>query len=235
MKLSIIIPAYNEEERLPKTLEQMVSFFRENDISFEIIVVNDGSTDDSSKVVQRYREKFEEIIPIGYARNMGKGFAVSKGVLKAQGDFILFSDADLSTPIEEYEKLWNFVAQGYDIAIGSRRIKGADVKIRQPMHRRILGWGFGLLTEIVLLKGIKDSQCGFKLFKGDIAKKGFEQRRVDGFSFDVEILYIARKAFCARIKEVPVQWIDSAKLSKVRAGKETFRMLRDLIRIRIMH
>ncbi len=235
MKLSVIIPAYNEEERLPRTLGRIVKFFRQKRISFEIIVVNDGSADSSKAIVELYREKFEEISLIDYNRNMGKGYAVNQGVLRGTGDLFLFSDADLSTPIEAYEKLSRFINMGYDIVIGSRRIRGADIKVRQPVHRRILGRGFGLLAEIILLKGIKDTQCGFKLFRNDIAKKAFAERKVNGFSFDVEILYIARKTFCSRIKEVPVQWIDSAKLSKVRAGKETFRMLRDLIRIRIMH
>lgn len=235
MKLSVIIPAYNEEERLPRTLGRIVKFFRQKRISFEIIVVNDGSADSSKAIVERYREKFEEISLIDYNRNMGKGYAVNQGVLNGTGDLFLFSDADLSTPIEEYEKLSRFINMGYHIVIGSRRIRGSDIKLRQPVHRRILGRGFGLLAEIILLKGIKDTQCGFKLFRNDIAKKAFAERKVNGFSFDAEILYIARKTFCARIKEVPVQWIDSAELSKVRAGKETFRMLRDLIRIRIMH
>jgi dolichyl-phosphate beta-glucosyltransferase len=128
-----------------------------------------------------------------------------------------------------------FIHSGYDIVIGSRRIKGADIRIRQPIHRRILGRGFGLLTEIVFLWGIKDSQCGFKLFKSGVAKKAFEKRQIDGFSFDVEVLYIARKKLHARIREVPVVWSDSAGLSKVRAGRETFRMLKDLFRIRMLH
>lgn len=235
MKLSIIVPAYNEEKRLPKSLETMIGFFRGKHISFEIIVVNDGSTDNSRAIVRKYGEKYKEIVLVDYQENMGKGYAVNQGVLNGTGDLILFSDADLSTPIEEYEKLSRFISRDYDIVIGSRRIRGADIKVRQPVHRRILGRGFGLLVEIILLRGIKDTQCGFKLFKSDIAKKAFECRKVNGFTFDVEILFVARKRFCARIKEVPVQWIDSAKLSKVRARKETFRMLMDLLRIRMMH
>ena len=235
MELSIIIPVYNEEERLPHTLGRIVNFFRQKRISFEIIVVNDGSSDGSKSIVERYRKKYEEISLIHYNRNMGKGYAVNQGVLKGTGDLFLFSDADLSTPIEEYEKLIRFIHLGYDIVIGSRRIRGADIKLRQPLHRRILGRGFGLLAENMLLKGIKDTQCGFKLFRKNIAKKTFSERKVDGFSFDVEILYVARKIFCARIKEVPVQWIDSAELSTLRVRRETFCMLRDLIRIRITH
>jgi dolichyl-phosphate beta-glucosyltransferase len=235
MKLSVIIPAYNEEERLPCTLGRMVRFFRQNRISFEIVVVNDGSTDNSKVIIQEYAERFEEVILIDYPKNRGKGYAVSQGVSKGLGDLFLFSDADLSTPIEAYEKLVPFINSGYDIVIGSRRIKGADVRIRQPVHRRILGRGFGLLAQIVFLRGIKDSQCGFKLFKSSVAKNAFGKRKVDGFSFDVEVLYIARKNLHARIREIPVEWSDSAKLSKVRASRETFRMLKDLFRIRMLH
>ena len=235
MKLSIIIPVFNEARRLPHSLEKMIAFFREKGISFEIVVVNDGSTDGSRTVISRYKEKYKEIVLVDYPVNRGKGYAVSRGVSKGSGEFLLFSDADLSTPIEEYEKLMGFIHSGYDIVIGSRRIKGAYIRIRQPIHRRILGRGFGLLTEIVFLRGIKDSQCGFKLFKSDVAKKAFKKREVDGFSFDVEVLYVARKKLHARIMEVPVEWSDSARLSKVRAGRETFRMLKDLFRIRMLH
>ena len=235
MKLSVIIPAYNEQERLPRTLGRMVKFFRENRTSFEIVVVNDGSTDNSKAKILEYGEEYEEIILVDYSRNKGKGYAVSQGVLKGIGDLFLFSDADLSTPIEEYKNLLPFINSGHDIVIGSRRIKGSDIRIRQPVHRRILGRGFGLLTQIVFLRGIKDSQCGFKLFKRSVAKKAFGKRKVDGFSFDVEVLYIAKKHLQARIKEVPVEWSDSARLSKVRAGRETFRMLKDLLRIRMLH
>ena len=235
MKLSVIIPAYNEEERLPRTLVRMVRFFRHNRTPFEIVVVNDGSTDNSKAIIQKYGEKFKEIILVDYPENSGKGYAVNQGVLKGSGDLFLFSDADLSTPIEDYGKLLPFINSGYDIVIGSRRIKGADIRIRQPTHRRILGRGFGLLTQIFFLRSIKDSQCGFKLFKSSVAKKAFGKRKVDGFSFDVEVLYIAKKKLHARIREVPVEWSDSARFSKVRAGRETFRMLKDLFRIRILH
>ena len=235
MKLSVIIPAYNEEERLPRTLVRMVRFFRQYQTSFEIVVVNDGSTDNSKTIIQKYGEKFKEIILVGYPENRGKGYAVNQGVLKGSGDLFLFSDADLSTPLEEYGKLLPFINSGYDIVIGSRRIKGAGIRIRQPIHRRILGRGFGLLTQIFFLRGIKDSQCGFKLFKSSVAKKAFGKRKVDGFSFDVEVLYVAKIKLHARIREVPVEWSDSARLSKVRAGRETFRMLKDLFRIRKLH
>lgn len=236
MKLSIIVPVFNEAQRLPQSLERIVAFFRGKTISFEIVVVNDGSTDASRAVIFEYMKKYAEIVLVDYPVNRGKGYAMSRGVARGSGEFLLFSDADLSTPIAEFEKLMGYMDSGaYDIVVGSRRIKGADIKIRQPIHRRILGRGFGFLTEIVFLRGIKDSQCGFKLFRSDMAKRAFRNRRIDGFSFDVEVLYISRRTLHARIKEVPVEWSDSARFSKVRAGRETFRMLKDLFRIWILH
>ena len=197
---------------------------------YEIIVVNDGSKDKTVELIKKLN--YPHIKIINNRGNRGKGYSVRQGVMHAQGELVLFSDADLSTPIEEYAKLKSYLDQGYDIVIGSRRIKGADVKIKQPLHRRLLGQGFGFLVELLAIKGIKDTQCGFKMFKSDIAKKSFFLQKMDGFSFDVEVLFIAKRRFKARIKEVPVQWIDSAKLSKVNAGKESLRMLKDLIRIR---
>jgi len=235
MKVSIIIPVFNEARRLPHSLDKIISFFNDAAIPFEVMVVNDGSTDGSKEIVCQYREKYREIILIDCPVNRGKGYAVGQGVSMATGDLLLFTDADLSTPINEYVRFNNLIHSGYDIVIGSRRIRGADIRIRQPLHRRVLGAGFGLLTELVFLRGIKDSQCGFKLFKSSVAHQAFAQRKVDGFSFDVEVLYIARKRLHARIREVPVRWSDSAKYSKVKAGRETFRMLKDLVRIRLLH
>lgn len=235
MRLSIVIPVYNEVERLPRSLDEIVAFFREKKLSFEVVVVNDGSTDGSKRIVSEYEGKYEEIVLVSYSKNRGKGYAVRRGVQKSRGELILFSDADLSTPIFEFEKLLTPIQSGFDIVIGSRRKKGADIQIRQPLHRRILGRVFGLLTELAFLPGIKDSQCGFKLFKSHLAKKAFSLQRLEGFCFDVEILYIARKKLNARIEEVPVIWRDSARFSKVRARRETFLMLMDLFRIRVYH
>ncbi len=235
MRLSIIIPTYNEEERLPSTLKRLVMFFRGLAISFEVIVVDDGSTDCSCEIALKAADHWPEVALLSCPRNRGKGFAAGQGVLGARGALILFTDADLSTPIEEFSKLEKSLALGYDIVIGSRRIRGADIRIRQPFLRRMAGRIFGWMSEVILLSGIKDTQCGFKLFRSPIAKKAFSLRCVQGFSFDAEILYIAKKRLGARIKEVPVQWNDSAKYSKVCLRKEAFRMFMDLIRIRMIH
>jgi len=234
MELSIVIPAYNEEKRLQKTLDVIVEFCKKKRIKYEIIVVNDGSTDKTKHIIQANCRINTRIMLVDNNKNRGKGYSVKHGVKKASGDLILFSDSDLSTPIEEYEKLKEYIDKGYDIAIGSRRIKGSEIKIKQPLHRRLIGKIFGLLVEILLLKGIKDTQCGFKLFRTNTAKNVFTQQRIRGYCFDVEILYISRNEYNAKIKEVPVTWINSAELSKVNVVKESPRMLKDLIKIRYM-
>lgn len=235
MNLSIIIPAFEEEKRLAKTFIRIVKFFEKKGVQFEIIVINDGSRDNTRAVVLEHSKKYKQIVLIDNKRNRGKGYSVKKGVEKAKGDLILITDADLSTPIEEFEKLNKYICQGYDIVIGSRRIKGSNVRIKQPMYRRVLGRGFGWLAGIIAVKGLKDTQCGFKLFKSNIAKNAFRLQRIDGFTFDVEILFISKKKFAARIKESPIQWIDSPFFSKVNAFKEMFRMFKDLIKIRFLH
>jgi len=235
MDLSIVIPAYNEEKRIKKTLDIIIDYFENKKLDFEIFIVNDGSKDKTKEIIEEYSKKYKQVILLDNGKNRGKGYSVNHGVKKAQGQLILFSDADLSTPIEEYDKLRRYIDLGYDIIIGSRRIKGANIKIKQPLHRRILGKGFGFIVSLITIKGIKDTQCGFKLFKKDIAKETFNLQKISGFSFDVEILYIAKKKFRAKIKEVPITWIDSAKLSKVDTKKETFNMLKDLIKIRLIH
>jgi dolichyl-phosphate beta-glucosyltransferase len=235
MRLSIVIPAYNEGDRLPGTLDALMRFCNQEALDFEIIVVNDGSTDSTRNIIQKYSKAYKRILMVNNPSNRGKGYSVKRGVQKAKGDLILFSDADLSTPIEEFAILNAHIDRGYDIAIGSRRIKGADIKVPQPLHRRCLGRGFGLLADIYAVRGVKDTQCGFKLFKRDIAKGIFELQKIEGFGFDVEVLFLANKLFNARIKEVPVTWINSAATSKVHAVRDTFRMFRDLIKVRLLH
>jgi len=204
VKLSIVIPAYNEEDRLTRTLDTLTRFFDKNAMDFEVVLVNDGSTDHTKQIVQQYSITDKRILLLDNRSNRGKGYSVRRGVQKAKGDLILFSDADLSTPIEEYDNLKVYLDRGYDIAIGSRRMKGAGIQVRQPLHRRCLGRGFGILVEICAIRGIKDTQCGFKLFKRDIAKRIFELQKIEGFGFDVEVLFLASKHFHARVKEVPV-------------------------------
>lgn len=224
--LSIIIPAYNEERRIGRTLEKIISFLDSKKYKYEIIVVDDGSKDRTREVVKRFRRvKLNE-----KRRNRGKGYSVRQGMIAAEGDYLLFSDADLSTPIEEIEKMMRLI-NAYDVVIGSRTIKGADVQVKQPFYREYMGKIFNLFVQVLAIKGIKDTQCGFKLFTRRAAKKIFPKQRIKGFGFDVEILYIAKKKGF-RIEQVPVIWRNDEN-TKVSAFRDSSDMFFDLLRIRL--
>jgi dolichyl-phosphate beta-glucosyltransferase len=228
--ISIIIPAYNEEKRLPKTLQIIRSYLDLKFQSYEIIVVNDGSTDKTLDLIKAMNYPFLKIIHL--SKNMGKGYAVKKGMLLAKGDYCLLCDADLSTPIEEIEKLLPFV-NSHPIIIGSRAVKGSDVRKSQSLFRVILGKTFNKIVQLVSVKGISDTQCGFKLFKKEVAHELFSLQKLHHFSFDVEILFLAQKKNYA-IKEVPVIWINDSN-SKVNAIEDSLKMLKDLLKIRRLH
>jgi len=234
MELSIIIQAYNEAKRIGSTLEKMLGYFRSQNASFEIIVVDDGSKDKTDGIVRDFIRNHPEVKILRHRINLGKGAAVKTGVLEAQGDYILFSDADLSTPIKEIEKmLLELKEKRYDIAIASRGVPGSKIAVSQPWYRKWVGRLFPLLVHLIVFKDIKDTQCGFKLFKKDVARKLFSSQRITGFSFDVEIIYLAKKR-SYRIKEVPVVWSNSRE-SRVRILRNSFLMLKDLLRIRFIH
>ncbi|MEM4282384.1 MAG: glycosyltransferase family 2 protein [Candidatus Woesearchaeota archaeon] len=224
--LSVIIPAYNEEKRIGNTLKRISSFLDKKKFSYEILVVNDGSSDKTLDVACR----FKNVKVISYDKNRGKGYAVRKGMLAARGDLLLFSDADLSTPIEELDRFLRFI-DAYDIVIASRALKGANIKLRQPFYREFIGKLFNALVQLLVLRGIKDTQCGFKLFTRSAAKKIFSKQCINGFGFDVEVLYLARK-YNLKIKELPVTWVNSAD-SKVRLVRDAIRMLRDMLQIKL--
>lgn len=230
-ELSIVIPAFNEEQRIGESLKKIYNYFREKNLNFEIIVVNDGSYDGTEKVVLEFYKTVQgELKILSNERNFGKGYSVRCGILNSKGKKILFTDSDLSTPIEEFEKLNYWLEQNYDIAIGSRALKDSEVLVPQPFYREYAGKIFNLPVQMFFLPGIKDTQCGFKLFKSPIAKRIFSIQRIWGFSFDVETLYLAKK-FGYKIKEVPVRWINS-KDSKVNILKAPMQMIFELIKIR---
>jgi len=235
MLLSIIIPVYNEEKRLHASLSKIVDYVREKGISnnSEIIVVNDGSQDNSVSVINQFKENYDFIKLVDYKDNKGKGYAVKKGVLSAKGQYILFMDADLSTPLEEINKVIGFLDKEYDISIGSRGLKDSDRVIRQPIYRQTMGKIFNLMVRLLLIKNIKDTQCGFKCFKKEVAREIFNQTVIDRFSFDVEILYIAQKKGY-RIKEVPVKWYNSPD-SKVGLIKDSSKMLFEILKIKFVN
>ncbi|MDR4508800.1 MAG: glycosyltransferase family 2 protein [Candidatus Brocadiaceae bacterium] len=229
--LSLIIPAYNEEKRVLPTLEKICEYLDKQQFSYEIIIIDDGSTDNTLQVIHDYMRLKEHIVVFPNRRNMGKGYSVRRGMLSAEGRYIFFTDADLSTPIEEIDKCLLYLINGYDVVIGSRSKKGADIIIRQPWYREKMGKIFNGMVNLLLFKGIIDTQCGFKGFKKDVAKKVFNRCRIHGFSFDVEALYLAQKHHY-KIKEVPIRWENSA-LSTVSPIKHSLQMFKDLVNIRI--
>lgn len=245
--LSLVIPAYNEERRLAPTLASVFQFFAERPYSTEVIVVSDGSDDGTSRVAQdaisllsghsRATGRFYE-----YQPNTGKGRAVRTGVAYTRGRFVAFTDADLSTPVEEVDRALRHLDGGlagaggdgrYQVVIGSRAADGADVSRRQPIYRRLSARLFNVLRDgIVGIRGLRDTQCGLKVFDGDVARFIFACQRIDGFMFDVETMYIAQRLRLP-ILELGVRWADAPE-SKVRLSSG-LRLLPDLTRIRLLH
>ena len=228
--LSIIIPAYNEEARLPTTLKCIVHYLEQQECSYELIVVDDGSFDDTVERARLILEPLRAGTVLENGENRGKGYSVRQGVLSSQGKYVLFSDADLSTPIQEVEKLLAFLTKDYDIAIGSRGLRESDIQRHQPWYREGMGKVFNRLARALRLTSFPDTQCGFKCFRGDVARNVFARQRIDHFSFDVEVLFIA-SYLKYRIKEVPIQWIDEPH-SRVHALYDSVMMFKDLLKIR---
>ena len=236
MSVSVIIPAYNEAERLLATLAATANYFAARGEPFEVLVVDDGSTDETAAVVREFAASRPEAIVqcLSYGGNRGKGYAVRYGMLRASGEMRLFCDADLATPAEEYEVvLAAMTAQNTPIGIGSRPLRASHLLVHQPWYREQLGRGFNAAVQILAVPGIKDTQCGFKIFTAETAKAVFSQCRIDGFAFDSEALFIARRLGYG-IAEVPISWShkDGSKVSMIRDGLQ---MLGDLSRIRWMH
>jgi dolichyl-phosphate beta-glucosyltransferase len=226
--LSIIIPAYNEEKRIKNTLEKILDYLSTRNYTCEIILIDDGSTDRTS---DKAREiiKGDRLVIIKNPVNMGKGYSVKNGILSSKGEILLFSDADLSTPIEELDKILLWIEKGYDIVIGSRALPESIIEMPQRWLRHTMGKIFNFLVQVFIINGFKDTQCGFKCFKREAAMRIFELQKLSGFAFDVEILLIARR-FGFNIKEAPVRWMNSPK-SKVHIIKGSLSMLMELFKI----
>jgi len=232
--LSIIIPAYNEEKRIGPTLSRIYGFLKTKNYEYEVIFIDDGSNDRTiSEAKDSELSKADKLKIVKNGMNKGKGFSVKKGILSSAGEHLLFSDADLSTPIEEADKLFNYMEKGYDIVIGSRSIAGSDVKIHQPFYREKMGRIFNFLVNSLLMSGFNDTQCGFKLFKGDIARQIGKELTINGFCFDVEMLYLAKKKGY-RIAEVGIIWENSPQ-SRVRVISSSLSMFMDIFRIKRAH
>ncbi len=228
--LSIVIPAFNEEARLGPTLEAYLAYCRRTARRTELLVVDDGSLDRTTAVVNQYAAHHPEVRLIRLAENQGKGQAVRSGVVNAQGKRILFADADGATPLSEIERLEAALDQGADVAIGSRALQDDNVRIKARLYRRVIGRIFHGLVELLTVPRVKDTQCGFKLFRGPVAHDLFSRMRIRGFSFDVEVLMMAQRQGYA-IAEVPVNWTHQPG-SKVNLVTDSARMLRDLFIIR---
>jgi dolichyl-phosphate beta-glucosyltransferase len=229
-ELSIVVPCYNEEERLPRTVEQIERYFAGKPISYELILVDDGSTDGTRQIQDAAAERNPSVRVEALPRNRGKGRALAEGVAASKGAEILVTDADLSTPIEEIEKLRVALTSGAGVAIGSRSVKGSRVEISQPAYRVLMGKVFNLLVQAVLLPGIWDTQCGFKLFRADVAHEVFAGLTTDGFAYDPEVLYLAKKRG-VKIAEVPVIWRNSTP-TKVMPIKSSFDMFKHVVKVR---
>jgi glycosyltransferase involved in cell wall biosynthesis len=206
---SLIIPAYNESNRIRPSLDQILKYIEEQHWQAEVLVVNDGSQDNTAQIVKEYGRTHPQVQLLENGRNRGKGFSVRNGMLHARGDICLLSDADLSSPITEAQKLFDAIAQGADIAIGSRWLQAELQTERQPLYRQLFGRIFNLLLRIVLGLNFKDTQCGFKAFRRDAAQQIFALQKIERWGFDPEILFLARQ-FGFRVVEVPVVWAHSA-------------------------
>lgn len=230
--LSIVIPSYNEEKRLPNTLLEMDKFFSSKNYNYEIIVVDDGSKDKTKEVANNFIGVVKNLKVMGESANYGKGYVVRKGMLSAKGEFCLFVDADNSTPIQEIDKLLPFFNDGFDVVIGSRSKGGRDanVKIEQPIYRRILAKSANIIIRIMAVSGISDTQCGFKCFKWQTSQEIFSRTHINRWGFDIEALAIAQKKGY-KIKEVPVSWYNSAD-SRVRPIKGAITTLGELLKIK---
>jgi dolichyl-phosphate beta-glucosyltransferase len=226
--LSFVIPAYNESRRIGETLAKALAYFKKQDYDWEILVVDDGSTDGTAAFVRR---SFPDVRVIEYTQNRGKGHAVRTGMLAAEGDYRVFSDADGSTPVEELEKLWPHFEDGADIVIGSRTVPEADVQVRQAWYRQTMGRIFNVFVQLLAIKGFPDTQCGFKGFTRAAVGDVFPRMAIQGFGFDAEALFIARK-HGLRIDQVGVRWLNSPA-SSVNAVRDSARMLCELVRIRL--
>jgi dolichyl-phosphate beta-glucosyltransferase len=228
--LSVVIPAYDEGQRLREPLLEVGAWLAAQPWAAEIVVVDDGSRDDTAAVAREVGDRLAVPVEVlRYERNRGKGFALKVGFARARGERILFSDADLSTPIQEAPRLLERLDAGYDVAIGSRWLRGADVRVYQPWYRVMLGSVFTLLVRLLLAR-VSDATCGFKAYRGPAGRELFARSRIPGWSFDAELLCIARR-LDLRVAEVPVAWSD-VRGSKVSLSRDVIGSLLGLLRIR---
>lgn len=228
-RLSVVIPVYNEEMRLQPTLKRVGEYLSAQPYASEIVIVDDGSADRTVEVAQQ-AGLGSMLRVIGHEVNRGKGAAVRTGMAAVRGEYALFSDADLSTPIEEVEKFWPRIEEGYDVVIGSRGLANSQIQVHQGRIRELMGKMFNLFVRLLVVPGIHDTQCGFKMFSRQAVDTLFTQAELDGWAFDVELIALAM-THGFRVAEVPVRWVNSPD-TKVRAISASFQMFSDLLRLR---
>jgi dolichyl-phosphate beta-glucosyltransferase len=228
--LSIIIPSYNEEARLAGTLQRIAEYLPTLRLRTEVLVVDDGSTDRTAAIAESFHGKLTGLRVLSNGTNRGKGYSVRHGMLEAQGDMVLFTDADLSAPIEESDKLLTALNNGYDVAIGSRAMDRSLISTHQSIFREFAGIIFNKIVRIVLRLPFVDTQCGFKAFRRERTRIIFEQQRIEGFGFDPELLYLARH-YGLRAIEIPVRWGHS-EATKVNMLGDSLKMFADIFTIR---
>jgi len=227
--LSVVIPCLNEETRLGLTLQKLTDYFRQKDYRWQVVVVDDGSTDRTTEVPARFLSEDQRLV-LKNDGNRGKGYSVRRGVLAATGQYVLISDADLSTPIYEWERFQPHLEEGYDLVIGSRSLPDSNVVKRQAWYRQGMGRVFNRIIRFLVVDDFIDTQCGFKAFRREVGVRLFETMRIDHFCFDVELLFLAKKAGL-KILELPVEWHNSED-SRVRIFQDSSKMLWDAFRIR---
>jgi len=228
--LSIVIPAYNEAapDRLPTSLKQITAFVATQPYAIEVIIVNNNSTDDTLAIAQKAADEFDYIRVITETRQ-GKGIAVKTGMGIAHGDYLFICDADLSMPIEEVVKFLPPNAESYDVAIASREAKGAK-RIGEPEMRHIMGRVFNFIVKVLAVRGLNDTQCGFKCFRREVAEKIFPLQTIDGWAFDVELLFIAQK-LGYKIIEIPITWYYKPQ-SKIKPMGDSYKMVMETLNVR---
>jgi dolichyl-phosphate beta-glucosyltransferase len=229
MNLSVVIPVFNEEARLARALEALNIFRAGLDLEAEVIFVDDGSTDRTAEMLAAAAARFAFRL-LSYRPNRGKGYALKQGILQASEDYVLFLDADMSTPLTELAKFREAMSRGVPVIIGSRKAAGSRVLKSQPLLRRKLGEGFSFLSSLLLVPGITDFTCGFKVFRRDAARRIFGAQRIERWGFDTEILFLARR-YGYVIQEIPVSWANDER-TKVRLLEDVARSFTDLLRIR---
>ena len=227
MDLSVVIPAYNEALRLRPTLQKVVDYLRGQGIGYEVLVVDDGSTDATAAVAEEFAA--DGVRLLRQPENRGKGAVLRVGVLASRGNQVLLVDADLSTPIEDLERLRPHLQEA-EVVLGSRAVAGSDITLHQPVYREMMGRTFNLIIRLLGVRGLRDTQCGFKLLDGEVARRLFQELRIERFAYDVELVWLARR-HGFRVVEVGVRWADSSS-SRVNPMTDSVRMFWDVLALR---